>query len=89
MAHSRSAKKRVRQNEKLKVVNRAEKARYRSQIKKVLALAKTKGEGVVKEYRQLVSWLDRAAAKHVIHKKAASRYKSRVAARIKSLSAAK
>lgn len=89
MAHSRSAKKRVRQNEKLKVVNRAEKARYRSQIKKVLALAKTKGEGVVKEYRQLVSWLDRAAAKHVIHQKAASRYKSRVAARIKSLSAAK
>jgi small subunit ribosomal protein S20 len=88
MAHSRSAKKRVRQNEKLKVVNRAEKARFRSQIKKVLGLAKVKGDGVVKEYRQLVSWLDRAAAKHVIHKNAASRYKARVAAKIKLLAAA-
>ncbi|MEK7469644.1 MAG: 30S ribosomal protein S20 [Planctomycetota bacterium] len=88
MAHSRSAKKRVRQSDKRRIVNRALKARFRSQIKKVLGLAKSKGEGVQKEYRELVSWLDKAAAKHVIHKNAASRYKSRVAAQIKSLAAA-
>lgn len=84
MAHSRSAKKRVRQNEKLRVVNRAVKARFRSQLKKVLGLAKTKGDGLQKEFQALVSLLDKAAAKHVIHKNAASRYKSRVAARLKA-----
>ncbi|KAF0243538.1 MAG: small subunit ribosomal protein [Planctomycetota bacterium] len=88
MAHSRSAKKRVRQSDKRRIVNRALKARFRSQMKKVLVLAKAKGDGVQKEYRELVSWLDKAAAKHVIHKNAASRYKSRVAAKIKSLAAA-
>ena len=88
MAHSRSAKKRVRQSDKRRIVNRALKARFRSQIKKVLILVKTKGEGVLKEFRELVSWLDKAAAKHVIHKNAASRYKSRMAAKIKSLAAA-
>ncbi len=87
MAHSRSAKKRVRQSEKRRVVNRAVKARFRSQLKKVLGMAKTKTDGVQKEYRVLVGLLDKAASKHVIHKNAASRYKSRVAARIKLLAA--
>ncbi|MCC6739750.1 MAG: 30S ribosomal protein S20 [Planctomycetia bacterium] len=88
MAHSISAKKRVRQAEKRRVVNRAVKARFRSQIKKVLGLAKTKADGVQKEFQVLVSWLDKAASKNVIHKNAASRYKSRVAAKIKALAAA-
>lgn len=88
MAHSRSAKKRVRQADKRRIVNRALKARFRSQMKKVLSLAKTKADGLQKEFRELVSWLDKAAAKRVIHKNAASRYKSRVAAKIKSLAGA-
>jgi small subunit ribosomal protein S20 len=87
MAHSRSAKKRVRQADKRKIVNRALKARFRSQMKKVLGMVKAKADGVQKEFRDLVSWLDKAAAKHVIHKNAASRYKSRMAAKIKSMAA--
>ena len=87
MAHSRSAKKRVRQADKRRVVNRAVKARYRSQLKKVLGMAKAKADGVQKEFQLLVGYLDKAASKHVIHKNAASRYKSRVAARIKLLAA--
>jgi small subunit ribosomal protein S20 len=89
MAHSRSAKKRVRQSEARRAANRAVKARFRSQLKKVLSLAGTKGDGVEKEFRLLSKWLDKAAARNVIHRNAAARTKSRVAARIRALAAAK
>ncbi len=82
MAHSRSAKKRVRQAETRRVHNREIKAQFRSQIKKVLGLVSSKGEGLEKEYRTLVGWLDKAASKRVIHKNTASRYKARIAARV-------
>jgi small subunit ribosomal protein S20 len=89
MAHSRSNKKRVRQNETHRKHNRAIKTRYRSQMKKVLALISAKGDGIAKEFNQLCSWLDKAAAKRVIHRNAAARTKARVAARIAAASTKK
>lgn len=89
MAHSRSAKKRVRQAETRRVRNREIKSQFRSQVKKVLGLISTKGEGLDKEFRTLVGWLDKAAAKKVIHRNTASRYKARIAARVSAASAKK
>ncbi|MBI2919980.1 MAG: 30S ribosomal protein S20 [Planctomycetes bacterium] len=82
MAHSRSAKKRVRQAETRRGHNREIKAQFRSQVKKVLGLISTKGEGLEKEFRTLVGWLDKAASKRVIHRNTASRYKARISARV-------
>ncbi|NUN48243.1 MAG: 30S ribosomal protein S20 [Candidatus Brocadiae bacterium] len=87
MAHSRSNKKRVRQNEARRLRNHDVKARFRSQIKKVLKLAKAKGEGLEKEMNQLISWLDKAAVKKVIHRNTAARYKGRITVRVKALKA--
>jgi len=87
MAHSISAKKRVRQSEKRRAHNRVIKARFRSQIKKVLGMIASKTEGLEKEFRTLSGWLDQAAAKKVIHRNAAARYKARISARIKSAAA--
>ena len=88
MAHSVSAKKRVRQNEKRRLHNKTIKSRFRSQLKKVLTMAQEKAEGLQAEFRQLCSWLDKAAVKRVIHRNAAARYKARVSARIAAATAA-
>lgn len=82
MAHSLSAKKRVRQSLKRREHNRAIKSQFRNQIRKVLKLVSTKGEGLDKEFRTLVGYLDKAASKKVIHKNTAARYKARLSARV-------
>jgi len=83
MAHSLSAKKRVRQNAKRKAYNQWRKRQYRSAIREYreLILHGTEEEAEAK-LRDLSRLLDRVADKGVIHKKTAARYKSRLAARL-------
>ncbi|HMC63462.1 MAG TPA: 30S ribosomal protein S20 [Gemmataceae bacterium] len=80
MPHTRSAKRRLRQSEQRRLQNRAIKSTIKTQIKKVLALAKAAStEQLQEEYRVAVKKLDKAAAKRVIHPNLAARKKSQLA----------
>ena len=80
MPHTKSAKKRLRQNEKRRLSNRATKSALKTQIKKVLATAAGGSlDDLRKEYNLAAKKLDRAAAKRVIHPNTAARKKSQLA----------
>lgn len=89
MPRSVSAKKRVRQSEKRRAYNSAIKSRIRGQMKKVLAAVAAKDAKKSEiEVRMASVLLDRAASKHVLHRNAAARYKSRLATKVHALAAA-
>ncbi len=88
MAHSLSAKKRIRQNIKAKARNRARKEGIKLQTKSFLAaLATGDAAKAETELRLTVAKLDRTAAKHTIHKNAAARKRSRLTLRLNALKA--
>lgn len=89
MAHSLSAKKRIRQNAKRRMRNRAQKGAVKTQIKKYLQLTKqTKDtEAVEQELQATQKKIDKLAAKGVIHKNTASRKKSQLARQLNDLKA--
>ena len=88
MAHSLSAKKRIRQADKRRAQNRARKAQVKDQTK-VFTAALTAGDAgkAETELRKLTQRLDRVAAKHTIHKKTAARKRSRMTKRLNVLKA--
>lgn len=79
MAHSLSAKKRVRQNAKKRVMNRARKSAVKTQIKKFQDLDGTEPAAVEKEFRSSQKKIDQLVAKGVIHKNTAARKKAQLA----------
>ncbi len=87
MAHSLSAKKRIRQNEKRRMRNRARNSAVKTQIKKYLHVAKqTKDpENIEVELRLTQKRIDQLAAKGVIHKNTASRKKSQLARQLNAI----
>jgi len=86
VAHSLSAKKRVRQNVKRRAINRGRKSQVKTQIKHFeVALASGDVEAVSEQYRLIVQKLDKTAATSTMHKKTAARKKSRLAKRLNSL----
>ena len=88
MAHSLSAKKRVRQSAKRRTINRARKSQVKTQIKRFeAALAEGNAEVAAAEYKQVVKKLDKVAATSTMHKNAAGRKKSRLAKRLNALTA--
>ena len=79
MAHSLSAKKRIRQNEKRKVINTARKSAVKTQARKLAdAMHDKKVEEAEKAFRDLTRQLDRTAAQGTIHRNRAARRKSRL-----------
>ena len=89
MPRSVSAKKRVRQNSKRRAYNLDIKSRIRTQMKKALAAVAAKdAKKSETEARMTCVLLDRAASKHVLHRNAAARYKSRLATKVHALAAA-
>ncbi len=89
MAHSLSAKKRVRQSAKRRARNRARKEVLKNEVK-VLTAAMAKGDvkAAKEAMPKVVSELDRTAAKHTIHRKTASRRRSRLQKKLNVLAAA-
>ena len=88
MANHFSALKRARQTEKRTTRNRASASRMRTSLRGLReALAKGDKESAEQVFRQTVSALDRAIQKGVLHENTASRYKSRLSARLKALQA--
>ncbi len=86
MAHSLSAKKRVRQNAKRKAINRARKSDVKTEIKGlVAALGSGDKKAAVEQFKLIVKKLDKVSAKGTIHKKKAARLKSRMARKINKL----
>jgi len=89
VAHSISAKKRIRQNLKARARNRGRKTAVRNEIKSFLSavsggdLAKAESQ-----LRKVSSGLDRIAAKRTIHKNAAARKRSRLTRKLNAAKAA-
>jgi small subunit ribosomal protein S20 len=86
MANHFSALKRARQTEKRTARNRASTSQMRSALR-IMRESLEKGDKAAAEqtYRQTVSALDKAIQKSVLHENTASRYKSRLSARLNAL----
>ena len=79
MAHSKSARKRIRQNERNRQRNVAVKSRMKTHIKQALeALATDNAETRPAAVAKAISEIDRAASKGVIHANSAARKKSMI-----------
>ena len=90
MAHSLSAKKRVKQNAKRRTINRARKSQVKTQIKHFeTALSSGDVEAASEQYRLIVKKLDNTAATSTMHKRTAERKKSRLAKKLNALKAKK
>ncbi len=90
MAHSLSAKKRVRQNAKRRVINRARKSMVKTQIKHFeAALSAGEVEAATERFRLLVKKLDSVASTSTMHKNTVARMKSRLARQLNSLKSQK
>ena len=90
MANHVSALKRARQTETRTAVNRANRTRVRTSLR-ALREAITNGDlkAAQTQYRETASLLDKSVQKGVLHDNTASRYKSRLNARVKALATAK
>ncbi len=86
MANHFSALKRARQTERRTARNRANTSRLRGALRELReTIAKGDKQAADQIYRQTVSALDKAIQKGTLHEKTASRYKSRLSARVKAL----
>ncbi|HSR18933.1 MAG TPA: 30S ribosomal protein S20, partial [Ignavibacteriaceae bacterium] len=74
MATHVSAKKRIRQSEKRKLVNKNKSSEIKSIVKKALSLKEK--EGAEKIYKEAIAVLDKTVSMGRIHKNAAARKKS-------------
>ncbi len=82
MPNHKSAEKRARQNEKRRAVNRGNRGRLRTGIKKLRAALESGDAGTVQALLPgTISLIDKAVQKGVLHRNAAARYKSRLTVR--------
>jgi small subunit ribosomal protein S20 len=83
MPNHKSAEKRMRQNEKRRKINRSNRTRVRGAIKNLRnAMASSDATKVNEMLPETISVIDKAVQKGVLHKNAASRYKSRLTRRV-------
>ena len=73
----------MRQNEKRRVINRSNRGKLRTSIKKLRAALSGGDANTVSELLpETISTIDKAVQKGVLHRNAAARYKSRLTARV-------
>ena len=86
MANHFSALKRARQTEKRTARNRANRSRLRTALRHMRqALAAGNKETAQQAFRDTTSLIDKAIQKGVLHENTAARYKSRLSARLNSI----
>jgi small subunit ribosomal protein S20 len=86
MANIASARKRARQSVRLNAQNSSQHSTLRTAIKSVRkAIGAGDKAAATQVMQQAQSIIDRISDKRIIHKNAASRYKSRLAAAIKAM----
>ena len=88
MANSPQAKKRARQADKSRQHNSSQRSTVRTYIKKVRAALES-GDATAAQaaFKEATPVIDRMADKGILHKNAAARYKSRLNAAVRKLSA--
>ena len=86
MPNHKSAEKRDRQNVKRRAINKNNRTKVRSQVKK-LRTALTSGDAAVSQelLNPTISLLDKAVNKGILHKNTAARYKSRLTSHVNDL----
>jgi small subunit ribosomal protein S20 len=83
VAHSISARKRVRQNAKRRALNKARSSALKSQLRKsTTALSGTDAKAAAAAVTEAVRALDRAANQGTLHRNAAARRKSKLARKL-------
>lgn len=83
MPQHKSAEKRARQNAKRRVRNRSHRSHMRSMIKRLrMEEDKEKATQLLKDVK---AYLDRLAAKNIIHKNKAANYKSELERKVNAL----
>ena len=88
MAHSLSAKKRIRQNAKRRTINRARKSKVKTQIKRFeAAIAGGDILAADEHYKLVAKKLDQASSTSTMHKRTAARKKSRLTKKLNALKA--
>ncbi len=88
MANTVSSIKRIRITERRTLINKARKSRLRFQIRAIRRLiADKKQDEALAALPKTFSVLDRAAKTGIIKKNTASRYKSRITARVRAIAA--
>ncbi len=86
MAHHKSAKKRIRRNDRRAAINRARISRIRTYLKNVeLAVASGDKDAARTALQAAQPELHRGVTKGVLHKNTAARKLSRLSARVKAL----
>ena len=90
MANHVSSLKRTRQTEVKTAVNRSNRSKLRGALRSLReALVKGDHQAATTQYRATASILDKSVQKGVLHKNTASRYKSRLNARVKAIATPK
>jgi small subunit ribosomal protein S20 len=79
VANTKSAIKRIRQNERRRVRNRAVRSKVRTALKVARAVEGTEKRSTIEE---AIRFLDKAVTKGVIHRNTAARKKSKLARRL-------
>lgn len=82
MANTRSARKRIRQNEKRRLRNRAVRSAVRSSVKNAREALGGKSAESTTAVREAIRALDRAVTQGIIHRNTAARRKSALARRL-------
>ena len=86
MPNHKSAEKRVRQNEKRRNINRSNRSRVRTQIKKLRSALGASDTTLSQELlNPTISTIDKAVNKGILHKNTAARYKSRLTSHVSKL----
>jgi small subunit ribosomal protein S20 len=86
VAHSLSAKKRVRQNAKRRIINRARKSEVKTAIKGFeAAISSGDRKAAAQQYKLAVKKLDRMASTKTVHKNKAARLKSHLARKLNKI----
>lgn len=86
MANHVSSLKRARQTETKTAVNRSNRSKLRGTLRAMReAIGKGDAKAAGEQFRATVSLLDKSVQKGVLHKNTASRYKSRLNARVKAI----
>ncbi len=81
MPNHKSAEKRVRQNEKRRVINRGHRTKVRTYIKRLRSALETAEKQQIDQILpEAISVIDKSVQKGVLHANAAARYKSRLTA---------
>ena len=81
MPNHKSAEKRVRQSEKRRAINRSNRTKVRTYIKKLRSAMESGSKDVAQVLPETISVIDKAVQKGVLHANAAARYKSRLTVR--------